>query len=87
MYKKCMILSFLFLFLTACGSTEVIKYVDKPVLVFPSEALLEPERVPVIKGDDVSKYETHGHVKAITYNDMFIKEEKGKVVIQVVLDV
>lgn len=53
MYKKCMILSCLVLFLTACGSTEVIKYVDKPVLVFPSEALLEPEGVPVIKGDDV----------------------------------
>ena len=38
-------------------------------------------------GDSASNYIITNNVKAITYNDMFIKEEKGKVVIQFVLDV
>lgn len=33
------------------------------------------------------KYERHGAVKAVTYEEMFIKEEKGKVTVQVVLDI
>jgi len=33
------------------------------------------------------KYELHGSVKAVTYNEMFVKEEKGKVIVQVVLDI
>lgn len=38
-------------------------------------------------GDRYSdKYETHGDIKAITYNEMDIKEEKDKVMVQVVLD-
>ena len=40
-----------------------------------------------IIGDSASNYIITNNVKAITYNDMFIKEEKGKVVIQFVLDV
>ena len=40
-----------------------------------------------IIGDNASNYIITNNVKAITYNDMFIKEEKGKVVIQFVLDV
>ena len=31
--------------------------------------------------------EIHSHIKAITYNEMFVKEEGGKWVAQVVLDV
>ena len=38
-------------------------------------------------GDSASNYIITNNVKAITYNDMFIKEEKGKVIIQFVLDV
>lgn len=42
-------------------------------------------------GDDLKKYKTEGDVKAVTYNDMFIKEEikngKKKFTSQVVLDV
>jgi SHS2 domain-containing protein len=34
----------------------------------------------------LEKYDYKRDVKAITYNDMFIKEEKGKVVLQVVVD-
>lgn len=33
------------------------------------------------------KHGRHGAVKAVTYNEMFIKEEKGKVIVQVVLDI
>jgi len=32
-------------------------------------------------------YERHGAIKAVTYNEMFVKEQKGKVVVQVVLDI
>lgn len=33
------------------------------------------------------EYERYGAVKAVTYNEMFVKEEKGKVTVQVVLDI
>lgn len=40
-------------------------------------------------GDDVRKYETSEHVKAITYNEMFVKQSENKKTwkTQVVLDV
>ncbi|MBS3149213.1 archease [Candidatus Woesearchaeota archaeon] len=41
----------------------------------------------IIFGDQAQNYDTHGHVKAITYSEMFIKEESGNVIVQVVLDV
>lgn len=37
--------------------------------------------------DDAKKYKISNNVKAVTYNEMFIKQERGKWVIQVVLDV
>jgi SHS2 domain-containing protein len=37
-------------------------------------------------GDKAEKYETHGDIKAVTYNEMEIKEEKDKVMVQVVVD-
>ena len=44
---------------------------------------LEAEAV----GDSVKNYETHIDVKAVTYNNMFVKKEKDIWVAQVVLDV
>ena len=42
----------------------------------------------VVLGDKVENYEIENHVKAITYNDMFVKMEKNKNwKIQVVVDV
>ena len=38
-------------------------------------------------GDNATDYKFTNDVKAITYNQMFVKEEAGKVVVQVVLDV
>ncbi|MDP2939700.1 MAG: archease [Candidatus Omnitrophota bacterium] len=41
-----------------------------------------------ITGDTYKeKYERHGAVKAVTYEEMFIKELKGKVTVQVILDI
>ena len=37
-------------------------------------------------GDKGGDYETSGDIKAVTYNEMEIKEENGKVMVQVVLD-
>ena len=38
-------------------------------------------------GDFAANYETHGDVKAPTYNEMSIKEEKGKFTIRAVVDI
>jgi len=40
-----------------------------------------------IIGDNAKNYEFDLDVKAVTYNSMFVKQEKGKFIIQVVLDV
>ncbi len=47
------------------------------------EYLLKAE----ITGDIAEKYDIHGSVKAVTYNEMLIREEKEKVMIQFVLDI
>ena len=41
----------------------------------------------VFEGDSGENYEVHTHIKAVTYNEMFVKRERGKGVSQVVLDV
>jgi len=38
-------------------------------------------------GDSVKNYETNIDVKAVTYNEMFVRQKKGKWVCQVVVDV
>ena len=40
-----------------------------------------------VSGDDSKNYEMNSYIKAVTYNEMFVKKEKGKWLIQVVLDV
>jgi len=39
-----------------------------------------------IYGDNIKDYDIYGNVKAITYNSMFVKRERGKFIIQVVVD-
>jgi SHS2 domain-containing protein len=41
----------------------------------------------VVVGDAGGQYDVSTYIKAVTYSDMFIKEEPGKVVIQVVHDI
>lgn len=38
-------------------------------------------------GDKTKNYKISNDVKAVTYNSMFVKKEKGKFIVQVVLDV
>ncbi len=45
------------------------------------------ELVADVIGDDAEDYKFTNNVKAITYNDMFIKKQKDKYVCQVVVDV
>ena len=40
----------------------------------------------VAVGDKADNYETHGDIKAVTYNEMEIEEKKDKAMVQVVLD-
>ena len=40
-----------------------------------------------LRGDDLSKYKTELDVKAITYYDMFVKQENGRFICQVVVDI
>ena len=40
-----------------------------------------------LHGDDISKYKTELDVKAITYHDMFIKQEREKFICQIVVDI
>ena len=40
-----------------------------------------------IIGDNMKRYMFNNDVKAVTYNSMFVKQEKGKWITQVVLDV
>ena len=40
----------------------------------------------VLLGGKAGNYETFGEVKAVTYNEMFVKEAKNKVTLQVVVD-
>jgi SHS2 domain-containing protein len=35
---------------------------------------------------DLAQYDIHGEVKAVTYNEMEITEEEGKIMVQVVVD-
>ena len=51
--------------------------IDKKKLILEAEIL----------GDNSKNYEIHLDVKAVTYNEMFVKKEKNKWVAQVVVDV
>ncbi len=41
----------------------------------------------ILLGDKAESYEIFSHVKAITYNEMFVKKVNNKYVVQVVLDI
>lgn len=41
----------------------------------------------IVSGDKANNYEFTNKVKAVTYNEMFVRQERGKWVVQVVLDV
>ena len=41
----------------------------------------------VVKGDSYRNYKTHGDIKSVTYNDMFVKHENNKWTMQIVVDI
>jgi SHS2 domain-containing protein len=41
----------------------------------------------LVLGDKAENYETNGDIKAVTYNEMEINEEKDKFMVQVVVDI
>lgn len=54
------------------------------IKIDPKEKILKTE----IFGDDIKKYKVFMHVKAVTYNDMFVKNlGRGGWIAQVVLDI
>ena len=53
------------------------------VKISKDKKILEAE----VLGDKAGNYEIHIDVKAVTYNEMFVKQDKNKWVAQVVLDV
>jgi len=54
----------------------------KKIKINKGKFLLEAE----ISGDKTKNYEIFGNVKAVTYNSMFVKKQKGKFITQVVVD-
>lgn len=61
----------------ACESKIIIKYIKESEIY---------SLLGVLKGDKINNYKISGDIKSATYNDMEIKEDKDKVLIQVVLD-
>ena len=55
----------------------------KNIKIDKNKMTLEAE----ISGDNAEQYEIHIDVKAVTYNDIFVKKENNKWVAQIVLDV
>jgi len=47
----------------------------------------EFELTAALVGDSSEKYEIREHIKSVTYHEMFVREEEGKWIAQVVLDV
>lgn len=68
---------FLFLLETKDFILSKIKYIN----------IKNNELIAEIIGDDSKNYELETHIKAITYNEMFIKKKNNKYVCQVVVDV
>lgn len=64
--------------------TEGILFADARLKIAESEGSFTLNCT--MRGDHYRNYETHGDVKAVTYNDMKITHEAGRWVCQVVVD-
>lgn len=72
-------------------------FLEELLILFDSEGFLlskirnieikNKQLTAELVGDNAKNYEIHLDVKAITYNEMFVKKEKNKWISQVVLDV
>ena len=69
--------------ISAIQAERISRIKRQPLKLNEDNTKLEAE----ISGDDVSNYDTHGDIKAVTYSDMEIVEKKGKSYAMVVLDI
>lgn len=75
--------NFLEEFLVLFDSERFILSEIKNIKISQKDLKLKAEVI----GDDAEDYQINEHIKAITYNEMFIKKGKGKWISQVVVDV
>jgi len=80
--KEQLLYNFLEELLFLLDSKNFILSKIKKIKINEKKLILEAEVI----GDNVKNYEIFGDVKAVTYNSMFIKKQKGKFIIQVVID-
>ena len=67
---------------------EVLILLEKGFLTSKIKVKIKGQKLEAdLVGDDIKNYEVSVDVKAVTYNQMFVKKEKGKFITQVVLDV
>ncbi|MCA9487518.1 MAG: archease [Nanoarchaeota archaeon] len=72
-------------------------FLEELIFLFDSEKFLlskikelkieENKLKAILVGDLAENYNLEMHIKAITYNEMFVKKEKNKWIVQVVLDI
>lgn len=73
------------------------RFLEELIYLFDSEKFIlsKIENIKINKnklsakviGDTAEKYKIEMQIKAVTYNEMLIKEEKNKFILQVVLDI
>ena len=78
-----MLYNFLEEFLILFDSERFILSEIKNIEISQKDLKLKAE----IVGDDAKNYQINEHIKAITYNEMFVKKQKGRWFSQVVVDV
>jgi SHS2 domain-containing protein len=69
--------------------SEILFYMDSEGLFLCDGSIVfEKNKLKaVMRGDLIKNYETHGDVKAVTYNDMSIEKNEKGYIITVVLDI
>jgi SHS2 domain-containing protein len=82
--EKALLYDFLEQFIVLLDSESFLLNSVKDIKIEKGEGL---KLKAVITGDTkLEKYKTETHIKAVTYQEMEIKKEKGKYMLQVVLD-
>ena len=77
-----------FLYLLDVGNFIVSEIKNLKVLSLPYRGNKRKYELTVdLYGDDIENYQYDAHVKAITYDEMFVKRELDTMVCQVVIDI
>jgi len=79
--EKAMLYDFLEQFLILLDSEDFLLNSIKEIKIKGNEL-----KAVVVGDTELGKYETETHIKAVTYQEMEIKKEKGQYILQVVLD-